>query len=238
MDTKRIHPPFLIGLRTLLGDRGGDVIYPCIQDLVENGLPVAKFSPADRTPTRQDITQYIAAWCKHAGLIEEDCRGWLIEYCVGMLSSISRTSTSGIRHSTKSNVNYIYRADIPFVCECDDNPFSAQCGGNCPVYADMQARLMERKSREPVIDYAAEQPVETFETRKPSVRETYKDQFETALQVIRSEMEKGSERKTILKLLDERGFKTRTGKKWTYSILGNEQSRIREGHEGQGNCAR
>ncbi len=64
--------PFLTMLRTLLGDRGQDVIYPCIQDLVENGLSVARFTPADRIPTRQDVTQYIAAWCRHAGLNEED----------------------------------------------------------------------------------------------------------------------------------------------------------------------
>jgi len=218
---------FLARLRILLGDPGGDVLYPCVQDLVENGLTLARFSPADRIPTRQDITQYIAAWCRHAGLTEEDCRAWLVEYCAVLLSPISKTPISGIRHSTKSNVKYIYHADISFVCECDDNPFRAQCGGNCPVYADMQARLIERKSKEPIIDYAVEQPAEVMETRKPSVRETYKDQFETALQLIRSEMEKGTGRKKILDFLIERGFKTRMGKEWTYSILGNEQDRLR-----------
>ena len=162
--------PFLTNLRTLLGDRGQDVIYPCIQDLVENGLTAARFSPADRIPTRQDVTQYIAAWCRHAGLNEEDCRGWLVEYAVVMLSSISRTSPSGIRHSTKSNVRYIYHGNIPFICECDENPFRAQCSINCPVYADMQARLIERKSKEPDIEDAIERPAGIFEIQKPSFR--------------------------------------------------------------------
>ena len=238
MDIEMTDTSFLARLRTLLGDRDRAVIYLCIQDLVENGLALARFSPGDRIPTRQDVTQYIAAWCRHAGLTDEDCRGWLIEYCVVMLSSISTTSTSGIRHSTRSNVKYIYRADVPFVCECDDNPFRAHCGGNCPVYADMQGRFIERKSKEPDIDDAIERPAEIFEIQKPSVRDTYKDQFEAALEVIRSEMEKGTGRKAILDLLIERGFKTRTGKKWTYSILGNEQSRIRQGDEGKGDCAR
>jgi hypothetical protein len=220
---------FLSKLRTLLGARGQDVIYPCIQDLVENGLTVARFSPSDRIPTRQDVTQYVVAWCRHAGLTEEDCRGWLVEYAVVMLSSISKTSPSGIRHSTKSNVRYIYRVNIPFICECDENPFRAQCSINCPAYADMQASLIERKSKEPVIEDAIERPAGIFEIQKPSVRETYKDQFEAAMEVIRSEMEKGTGRKAILDLLIEQGFKTRAGKKWTYSILGNEQSRIRGG---------
>ncbi len=230
--------PFLTKLRTFLGERGQDVIYPCIQDLVENGLKVARFSPADRIPTRQDATQYIAAWCRHAGLNEKDCLGWLVEYAVVMLSSISRTSPSGIRHSTKSNVKYIYHVDKPFICECDENPFRAQCSINCPVYAEMQAKLIERKSKEPDIGDAIERPAGIFEIQKPSVRETYKGQFDAAMEVIRGEMEKGTGRKAILNLLIERGFKTRTGNKWTYSILGNEQSRIRRGHEGKDDCAR
>ena len=230
--------PFLTKLRTFLGDRAQDVIYPCIQDLVENGLTVARFSPADRIPTRQDVTQYIAAWCRHAGLNGKDCRGWLVEYAVVMLSSISRTSPSGIRHSTKSNVRYIYHVDIPFICGCHGNPFRAECSINCSVYADMQAKLIERKSKEPDIEDAIERPAGIFEIQKPSVRDTYKDQFEAAMEVIRGEMEKGTGRKAILNHLIERGFKTRTGKKWSYSILGNEQSRIRLGHEGKGDCAR
>ncbi len=226
--------PILTKLKTFLGDHGQDVIYPCIQDLVENGLTVARISPADRIPTRQDVTQYIAAWCRHAGLNEEDCNGWLVDYAVVMLSSISRASPSGMRHSTKSNVRYIYHADIPFICECDENPFRAQCSIDCPVHVDMQAKLIERKSKEPDIGYAIERPAGIFEIQKPSVRETYKDQFEAAMEVIRGEMEKGTGRKAILSLLIERGFKTRTGKKWTYSLLGNEQSRIRWGSRRKG----
>lgn len=220
---------FLERLNALLRNSGKEKIYLCVQDLVENGLTVARFSPADRIPTRQDVTQYLAAWCRHAGLGQEDCNGWLVEYSVVMLSSISRTSPSGIRHSTKSNVKHIYHADVPFICECDENPFRAQCSPNCPVYADMQTKLIERRSKKPNIEHVNERPAEIFEMQNPSVRETYQDQFEAASDLIRSEMEKGTGRKAILDLLIERGFKTRTGKKWTYSILGNEQSRIRQG---------
>jgi len=233
MDIKMAHTPFLTRLRALLDDRGRDVIYPCIQDLVDNGLTLARFSPGDRIPPRQDVTQYIVAWCKHAGLTEEECRDWLIEYCAVMLSSISKTSISGIRHSTKSNVKYIYQADIPFVCECDNNPFKAQCSGNCPAYADMQAKLTDRKNKGPNIGHDVERLTAVMEARSPSAKETYRDQFETALQVIRSEIERGTKRKTIIELLNERGLKTRTGRNWTYSILGAELSSINGCHDGQ-----
>lgn len=237
MDIKMAHTPFLTSLRSLLDDRGRDVIYPCIQDLVNNGLTLARFSPGAQIPPRQEVTQYIAAWCKHAGITEEDCRGWLIEYCVIMLSSISKTSISGIQHSTKSNVKYMYHADIPFVCEHDNNPFKAQCSVNCPAYADIQAKLTDRKNKGSNIDHDVERPTAVIETPSLSVKETYRDQFETALQVIRSEIERGTERKTIVELLNERGLKTRTGRKWTYSILGAELSNINGCHDGQGDRA-
>lgn len=229
MDTGMTDTSFLRRMNTLLGDRGRCGIYPCVQDLVENGLTVARFSPADPIPTRQDVTQYLAAWCRHAGLSQEDCHNFLVEYSVVMLSSISKTSPSGIRHSTKSNVKYIYHANIPFICECDGNPFRAQCSASCPVYAVMQVKLLERKRKKADIEHVVEQPAEIFEMQKSSVKETYKDQFDAALEVIRGEMDRGTGRKAILDLLIERGFKTRTGKRWTYSILGNEQSRIRQG---------
>lgn len=225
----RVATTFLRRLSDFFRDSGRGKIYLCIQDLVENGLQVARFSPDARIPTRQEVTQYLAAWCRQAGLSQEDCLAWLAEYSVAMLSSISRTSPSGIRHSTKSNLMYVYRSDIPFLCECDENPFRAHCSTDCPLYADMQAKLAERRNKNPDILHVIQEPAGVPEMQKPSVRERYKNQFEAAIEVIRSEMEKGTERNAILNLLIERGFKTRTGKRWTYSILGNEQSRIRQG---------
>jgi len=109
MDTMPEKQSFLTALTAVLGDRGTERIYPCIRDLVGNGLVLSRFSADDRTPHRQDITQYLAAWCRYAGLTAEECRTWLTEYCMYVLSSISKTSLSGIRHSTKSNIRYIGR---------------------------------------------------------------------------------------------------------------------------------
>ena len=64
--------PFLSTLDTMLGDRGKERIYPCIRDLVEHGLDLARFAAGEITPQRQDITQHLAAWSRHAGLSEEE----------------------------------------------------------------------------------------------------------------------------------------------------------------------
>ncbi len=98
---------FLDKLTAVLGDTGGDSVLPCIQDLVTNGLQTSRLSPSDGVPNRQDVTQYLAAWSRVARLDENTCRQWLSEYAVALLASISKTSPSGIRHSTKSNVKYI-----------------------------------------------------------------------------------------------------------------------------------
>lgn len=220
------HTPFLTKLKVLLNDRGRDAIYPCILDLVVNGLTLARFSSGDRIPSRQEVTQYIGAWCRHAGLTEEDCRDWLMEYCTVMLSSISKSSLSAIRHSTGSNVKYIYKADVPFECECDSNPFKAQCNSHCTASAGMQASLAERKDKRQNRVHNFERPEAVLETGRLSIKETYRDQFESTLLVIRGEIEKGTSQKTILGLLNGRGLKTRTGRQWTVSILGNEIRRM------------
>lgn len=209
---------FSATLADILQERGVDAIYPCILDLLENGLDQARFGDGEAKPQRQEITQYLAAWSKHVGLEKEECQNWLIEYCMAMLSSISKTSPSGIRHSTKSNIKYIYKYDIEFFCKNEDNPFKARCGRDCPAYVDMMAKAFERRNKVPK-DFAIKPSAEVTETQFVSVKEIYRDQFETALKLIDVEMEKKTKKKNIVRLLNEQGLKTRTGRKWTYGIL-------------------
>ena len=96
----------MIILETILGDRGKNTFYPCIWDLVEHGLDLARFSADEIKSQRQDITQYLAAWSRHTGLSEEESSSWLIDYCIGRLSSLSTRSPAAIRHNTKSNLRY------------------------------------------------------------------------------------------------------------------------------------
>ena len=217
---------FATTLAAMLRERGEDAVYPCIQDLLDNGLPLARFSPGEVKPQRQDIPQYMAAWSKHVGLGDEECRSWLIEYCVVMLAPISRTSLSGIRHSTKSNIKYIYRSDIPFVCEHENNPFRAKCSKECPAYAAMIAKACDgrnKKARESI----SERPADVVEEPVFPVKAIYRDQFEIALRLVHDETKKGTKKKLIVQLLNEQGLKTKTGRRWTYSILHAELRKVK-----------
>jgi|GEM_PF-557744 len=217
---------FLKKLRSSLGKQGAGSIYPCIEDLVENGLVLARFSPEERTPTRQDITQYLAAWCRHAHLEDKECGKWLVPYCAEVLSPLSRTSPSGIRHSTKSNIKYIYRSEVPFTCRGMENPFKARCEMECPRYAkvkmgDPRDRKPGSLPTPPVRPPRIVVPVPAFQ-----VKENYKAQFDEALGCIRSERAKGTTLPDLVRLLNEREFKTRTGRKWTRSILAGELKKL------------
>jgi len=221
--------PFLSILDTMLGDRGKDTIYPCIRDLVEHGFDLARFSAGEITPQHQDITQYLAAWSRHAGLSEEESSGWLIDYCIAMLSSLSTRSPAAIRHSTKSNLRYIYRSAVPFLCQCANNRFRAQCSSDCPVYADMQANLRAQASEVLHPRPVARPPPPLIEPVLP-VKEVYLEQFQTGLLLALDEVQKGTKIRRIIELLNERGLKTRTGRKWQYAILRNELQNVKNSH--------
>ncbi len=224
---------FLTRLKTLLSDLGTEKLYPCIQDLIQNGPAMGRFAAGDRTPQRQDITQYLAAWCRHAGLLPEECREWLIDYCVTRLAPISKTSIGGIRHSTKSNVKYIFRSEVSFLCDCEDNPFRAHCSVNCPVHDEMQAKLAERRERAANVTYEVQRREPVAPVPFISVKEKYKDEFQAALQFIRQELEKGTKSKVVVKSLIDGGFKTRTGREWNAGTYARERALIRKEQSGR-----
>ena len=209
-------------LKQILGQNAEKYFFPCIKDLVANGLTSARFSSEDSRPSRQDITQYIAAWFKYIGISANECRDWMIGYCVDVLSTISSSSNSQIRHSTKSNIKYIYKSDVAFDCGCENNAIKASCDQNCPVYNEMAVRYKERKAKEAKQSYEPEPKHYRVETERLSAKETYKDQFEKALEVMEEYIKKGVPKQDIVTLLNDAGFKTRTGRKWTVPILQSE----------------
>ena len=215
---------FLLQLKTMLGARAGDVLHPCIVDLVRHGLDAARFEQGQPRPHRQDITQYLAAWSRHAGLDEEACREWLTEYCVEMLSLLTKRSPAAIRHSTKSNIRYIYRSEVPFLCGRADNPFKAECRSDCPVYSDMPARVTAHRQAPTPRRPPPAQPL-TWS----SVKERHRKQFEEALDFIRDELAKGTKCRGLVELLHLRELKTRTGRPWTEGILRREMKRMQQG---------
>jgi len=61
---------------------------------------------------------------------------------------------------------------------------------------------------------------------KPSIKDEYNDQFEKAIEVAQHYLKQWVPKKKIANLLNESGFKTRTGKKWSYSTLANELKKL------------
>ena len=218
--------PFLGRLETMLGERAKATMYPCIRDLVEHGIDLARFSAGELPPQRQDVTQYVAAWSRHAGLSEEESRDWLIDYCIAMAASLTKRSPAAIRHSTKSNLRYIHRSAVPFLCQCENNRFRAYCNSACPVYGDMQANLLaqarEALNPKPLV----RPPTPLIEPMLP-VKKLYLEQFKTGLRLALDEVQKGTKMGRVLEILSERGFKTRTGRKWSYAILRNELQKLK-----------
>jgi len=216
----------LKGLRKALEENNKGRLFHCIKDLVTNGLSLERFPEGERTPSRQDLTQFLAAWFKYIGISADECRDWMNRYCVDVLSSISSSSPSKIRHSTKSNIKYIYKSDTTLDCRCENNPFKTDCDRNCPVYEEMLGKYREAKAREANISYEIEGRNKVEDEEKepsaPSVREQYRDQFEEAVKTAHECATRGVPHRKIVAFLNDRGFKTRSGKKWTYSLLGNE----------------
>ena len=215
---------FLPLLETRLNESNKDALYPCIRDLLMHGLDLARFSDTERKPQRQDITQYLAAWSRHAGLNEDESENWLIEYCVVMLGSLSKRTAAAIRHSTKSNIRSIYRAEVPFLCQCDTNPFRAECSSVCPVHADMQAMLQAKAAEALIVKPYIRPAAPVFEER--AVKKVNLQQFQAGQSLILEEIQKGTKLQQIVDLLNERGLKSKTGKEWKYGLVSLEVKKL------------
>jgi hypothetical protein len=208
-------------LKKVLTGINSKYLFPCIKDLISSGMDSKHLSLVGQYGfSRQDITQYLAAWFKYIGVSQDDCQGWMIEYSVQVLSKISSSSYSRIRHSTKSNLKYIYKSDVAFDCGCENNVFKAFCSPKCPVYKEMLDKYKKTPPAPQIYEYRS--TIKEVEPESFSLKERYREQFEKALETAIKHIGKGVSKKDVLILLNNRKFKTRTGRKWTYSILLNE----------------
>lgn len=215
-------------LKEILKSKKENSLFMCINDLVVNGLTLSRFETGERKPSRQDITQFILAWFKYVGISADECRDWMIDYCLDMLSVISSSSLSQIRHSTQSNTKYIFNSEVTFDCGCENNIFKAACNRDCPIYDEMNEKYKKRLEREAnktyeIVRKASETPVIL---PPPSVKEKYKDQFEQAIEIATAHRKQGYKIKKIVQLLNDQNLTTRTGRKWTYPLLQNELKKL------------
>jgi len=209
---------FLKKLQALLMKDSDRYIFACIEDLVINGLDLSRFTSNDTVPSRQDITHHFAGWFKHIGVPAEDSLKWLTEYSLSMLSPISSSSPSRIRHSTKGNIKYIYKSDLLFICGSEKNKFKAKCDKKCSVFDEMKQRA-ERESENSYKQEVRPKIQHGSTALESSIKDKYKEQFESSMLVAQQKLKDKIKKKEIVKILNSRGLKTRTGRKWSYAIL-------------------
>jgi hypothetical protein len=210
-------------LKKILDDVQQQRIYACIQDVMTNGIVAERFKAGEPFPSRQDVTHFILAWLKHNGVPADKCRPWMIRYCERILSQISSSSPSRIRHSTKSLIKYIYRSeDVSFDCGCEQNKLKATCEPNCPVYGEMKDKDEIRKKQwRDAINYVRP-PIQPPAEPLLQVRERYKEQFEKAMDVVREHLDQIPSVDEMTRYLNDQGYKTRNGKSWTVATLRRE----------------
>jgi hypothetical protein len=211
------------GLKKILDSAQQQRIYPCIRDVLSNEFAFKRFTSGESFPTRQDITNFILAWLKHIGVSADRCRNWMLSYSVRVLSRISSSSPSSIRHSTKYFIKHVYRSDDDaFDCGCEQNEINAACDPYCPVYGEMkkkyQIRMNQLHDTINNVRRLVQPPAESL----LQVKERYREQFEKAMNDVREHLNQVSSLDEIIQYLNDQGYKTRTGRPWKTSILRNE----------------
>jgi hypothetical protein len=222
-DLKPVEKIHLRKLESLLIHRS--YLFPCIRDLLENGVTGTAYVDDSYRPFRQDITHYLAKWSNSVGILFPDCLEWLTEYSLDILSMVSLSPSSQIRHSTKSVVRYVYNSDVAFDCQKEKNVIRARCERDCPVYnISFNSHVSEPKI---AIDGFWDKGQEVADAgEKPGqVKGLFREQFGQAMIFAREQLASSLSIKKIVRLLNDKGFKTKTGKEWTISTLGNELRR-------------
>lgn len=206
-------------LRRLTQHYGLGEIHQCIEDLVANGLRPERFSAGEDRPNRQEVTQYLASWCRMVGLSQEACAEWLVDYCQEALAPLSHSSLSQIRHSTKSNLKYIYRAGSGFACYGRHNFFKAACSEACPFYHEQMLRHEKYLQEKNAVKNYALREIPLEERLAQQVQEETKQKFAACLKLIREKVGEGLNYPKIVSFLNAHEYKTRHGKTWNAANL-------------------
>lgn len=198
--------------------------FPCLQDLLRNGLSAERFAADESRPNRSTITLFIAGLCKRMGLDAESYRDWLINYSIDVLSKISGSTAAAIRHSTKSVIGFTHRTDVPFCCDVQHNNCKATCSPTCPLYEEMSAlRLanLEREREKAAGGGQMRLRQEPIPIEQLQVTKRYRKQYDEALELLPELIAAGHTRREIAATLNQKGYKTITGRDWNIRIVQN-----------------
>jgi hypothetical protein len=205
---------FLSRLKDLL--RESERAMPAwMEELLLHGPRLEEWPEPRMRPNRMEMTEFLARWLKYAGIGRQEALEWLLGYCCEVLSEYSQSGRSQIRHGAKYNVRYVYDGSI----ECD---FSA-LEGSLPAEFEGRPPFM------PVLERWREQLEEEKRRRRESyvwvppvvlsVKERYREQFEKGLQFAREKLGAGEGLAKVLTLMNQQGFLSRTGRRWSASTL-------------------
>ena len=212
----------LRNLLHILDENGKKPPFVCINDLIANGLVLERFSHNEtQAPNRQDVTMFVAAWCKSIDLEPENYQEWLITYTQDVLSKISSSSLSQIRHSTKSVIKYIHNSDAVFTCDVEHNIFKATCSKACPVYKKMEKAYLNKLEAEKRFFAELEEQSKAQEPDPESlpITKRNKPQYEEALTQIKKYLDQGYTKQAIAELLNKDGYTTILGYAWKSGLV-------------------
>ena len=193
--------------------------YACIKDLVENGLSLDRFAAGEHRPNRNETTIFIVAWCSRMGFTPDVYRDWLIDYAVDVLSGISSSAPSQIRHSTKSIIKFIHGSSgTAFSCNCQHNNFKARCLSDCPIYGEMEELYLRNLEITQTRNEELQQKSVKYDPEPDpaslTVTQRFRKQYDEAVDLITQYLKEGRAKKDILVILQEQGYKTITGLDW------------------------
>lgn len=179
----------------LYKERKKKYLSSCIRDIVTNGIVSPRFRDVS-VPEPQELTRYLAAWFDYIGISPDSSLKWMRAYCSDVLA----------------DSRYVLISDAEFDCGCEDNLFRSPCRRSCPIYAEMYQKHTVRKRKK------ASEKSDAGTVNTP-VKGKYIRQFEEASDLLLRLNDDGFSRKEIVSVLNEQGFKTRTGRVWTYPIV-------------------
>ncbi len=207
---------FLEKLQLLLTKTGRPVPI-WLEDLLCHGPRWEHWEPFEMRPDRMILTEFLARWLKYVGLSEEEALEWLMPYCMEILKPYSKSGPSAIRHGTKANTRWVYRSPFPFDFDAIYLEVAGKTVPGQPLYKPVFERWHEllyvakedaRKNYVPPI-------IPIF----VPVKKRFQEQFQKALEFARQKKSEGMRLEQITELLNNQGYLTRTGRKWTATTL-------------------
>ncbi len=193
----------------------GGLLYACLRDLFEHGPIGTRGDPAVSRPSRSVITHYLASWFRSIGLSQEACFEWLTSYALSVLRPISKSSPGAIRHNTKGIVKFVYLTGYPFNCGKENNSLQCRCDPQCRLYHQVEAPLPKPVPVSAVADTESDDP----SRRVGRVKDHHRESFEKSLTAMREMRAGGKKLSEIVERLNAQNLPTKTGRKWTSSIL-------------------